>query len=167
MFKKIVVLFTTLSVFQIFPQPLAASSYQSLSEVDNVIAAFLSENRPGENIEHKPIDRRLRLRKCPTVPEVSWRDEGRLTVHCAAIGWRISAILSSRSTNRGHRTAHVVVRGQAVMMMVHKAGFSITRQMIADRRGSIGDIIPVRANRRSQPIMAEVTGPGRVALPSF
>lgn len=149
--------------------PAQAEGWESLPALEQQLQQFLDKDQGETGGARHGIDRRLKLKKCPASPIIEKRDDGLAIIHCEELNWRISVPLV-RDQNAGQRASQsqiLVKRGQAILLVVEKNGFAISRQMQADRSGKLGDIIPVRTFRRSQPIMAEITGEGRVTLPSF
>ena len=148
--------------------PAQAQSWESLPALEQLLHQFLGKDQGETGGARHGIDSRLRLKKCPASPVIEKRDESLAIIHCEQLNWRISVPLV-RHQNAGQRASSqtLVKRGQAILLVVDKDGFTISRQMLADRSGGLGDTIPVRSFPRSQPIMAEITGEGRVTLPSF
>lgn len=141
---------------------------ESLPALERQLEQFLGKRQGEPGGARQVIDRRLRLKKCPQVPVIEKRNTALALIRCEPLHWRISVILAKQhhSRQRPVRSQVVVKRGQPVLLVARKNGFMISRQMQADRAGGLGDIIPVRATRRSRPILTEIVGAGRVALPS-
>ncbi|MEH6758252.1 MAG: flagella basal body P-ring formation protein FlgA [Parasphingorhabdus sp.] len=148
--------------------PAQAQSVESLPALEEQLAQFLGKSQGEVGGARQAIDGRLRLKKCPQLPEIEKRDEGMAVIRCEPLNWRISIALvkQAASGSSSAKSQVVIKRGQPVLLIVRKDGFLVSRQMEADRNGGLGDIIPVRANRKSPPIMAEIIGEGRVSLPS-
>jgi flagella basal body P-ring formation protein FlgA len=109
-------------------------------------------------------------------------------VKCDALGWRIRVPLVGGSAaaasgplprtaaspqNRFARPAAnapreaVVRKGDPVQLMAGNAAFSVSRIMLADEDGALGDTIRVREDRKSAPIFAQVVEMGVVRIPGF
>lgn len=149
--------------------PVHGQDIQSVAALEQQLQSFLGKDRGEPNGASHAIDRRLRLKKCPAPPVLEKRNEDAVLIRCVPLNWRISVPLARKGQSRD-RTSHtqiIVKRGQPVLLVAQKNGFLVSRQMHADRNGRLGDIIPVRATRKSRPILAEIVGQGRVALPSF
>ncbi len=149
--------------------PAQAQTLESLPGLDKQLAVFLGNEQGAVGGAHRAIDRRLKLRKCPEALQMEKRSKGLAIVKCPSLNWRISVPLMQKG-HGGHRVRQsqmMVKRGQPVLLVARKSGFLVSRQMQADRGGRLGEIIPVRATRKSRPILAEIVGQGRVALPVF
>jgi flagella basal body P-ring formation protein FlgA len=136
-----------------------------------------------------PVDRRLRLAACPATPTVEGPVFGAAMVKCEALGWRIRVPLvagaaaaasgpvprAAAPANRFTRPAApavasreaVVRKGDPVQLMAGNAAFSVSRMMIADEDGAIGQTIRVREDKKSAPIFAQVVEMGVVQIPGF
>lgn len=142
---------------------------ESLTALEQQLQDFLGKGQGETGGARHGIDRRLKLKKCPEPPVIEKRSENLAFIRCEPFNWRISVPLV-RNNNGGRRASVspiIVKRGQVILLVVQKSGFMISRRMQADRSGSLGDVIPVRTTRRSPPILAKITGEGRVTLPSY
>jgi flagella basal body P-ring formation protein FlgA len=154
--------------------PAWAASFQDLGELDVAVAASMGAEIGQPGGARAPIDRRLKLKSCPTAATVSGPVMGAAVVRCDPVGWAIRVPLllgaspSGSTTNTQSATAEPAVnRGQAVRLTVEGAGFTLSRTMIADANGKVGDMVSVRENRSAKPILAKVTGVGEVTVPGF
>lgn len=149
--------------------PAQGKAMESLSVLEKQLELFLDKEQGEVGGAQQPMDRRLRLKKCPMSPVIEKRDNRLAVITCEPLNWRISVPLVRQSNSRGRASQlqMMVKRGQPVLLVAQKHGFLVSRQMQADRSGRLGDIIPVRATRKSRPILAEIVGQGRVALPSL
>lgn len=171
-----------------FAQPVAAQQkFENLDRIDSLVAMTVGANlgEPGGPVA--PVDRRLRLAACPATPTVDGPMFGAAMVQCAALGWRIrvplvagaSAAASGplpRSTAAGRFTRaaapapqreSVVRKGDPVQLMAGNAAFSVSRMMVADEDGAVGETIRVREDKKSAPIFAQVVEMGLVQIPGF
>jgi len=138
-----------------------------------------------------PVDRRLRLASCPSTPTVEGPVFGAAMVKCEALGWRIRVPLvkgvaaasygpvpgsnpRAAPSNGFTRAAiaaapreDVVRKGDPVQLMAGNASFSVSRMMIADEGGAVGDTIRVREDRKSPPVFAQIVEMGMVRIPGF
>lgn len=152
----------------------SASEFQDLEALDVAVAASMGADIGQPGGARAKVDRRLKLKACPDVPTVSGPVLGAAVVRCQPIGWSIRVPLTMQAAaapgpalGRSSNTARdAVARGQAVRLVVEGNGFALSRTMIADRDGKIGDMISVRSDRRAQPILVRVIGMGEVAVPS-
>lgn len=148
--------------------PAQGQVMESLPALEHQLELFLGKEQGEVGGARQDIDRRLRLKKCPQSPSIEKRNDGLALIRCEPLNWRISAplIRQNYGSQRSEKSQVMVQRRQSVLLVTHKNGFIISRQMLADRSGGLGDLISVRATRKSRPIMAEIIGEGRVALPS-
>ncbi len=51
--------------------------------------------------------------------------------------------------------------------MAGNASFSVSRMMIADEDGAIGETIRVREDKKSSPVLAQIVDMGVVRIPGF
>lgn len=159
---------------------LAQQKFENLDRIDTLVAMTVGANigEPGGPIA--PVDRRLRLAACPTTPGVEGPVFGAAMVKCDALGWRIRVPLaagaSAGATGPVSRYAPAaraapkqaaVRRGDPVQLTAGNAAFSVTRIMVADEDGAIGETIRVREDRKSPPVLAQVVETGMVRVPGF
>ncbi|WOE74754.1 flagella basal body P-ring formation protein FlgA [Alterisphingorhabdus coralli] len=162
--------------------PAYAGKFQDHDILDALVAARLGSEigQPGGALA--PVDRRLKLAQCPQTPKVSDDGTDAAIVRCDALGWRIRVPInvsaqnsrvratsssSARTISARYNPAQNMIairRGEPVRLSIRKRGFSLSRMMIADRNGRIGEVIPVRADRRESPIMVRVTDVGEASL---
>ena len=112
-------------------------------------------------------------------------------VQCAALGWRIRVPLVAGASaaasgpvpraapaygaaaNRFTRPSQVaaketvVRKGDPVQLMAGNTAFSVSRMMVADEDGAMGETIRVREDKKSAPIFAQVVEMGVVRIPGF
>ena len=165
-----------------------AQTFENLDRIDSLVAMTVGANLGEPGGPAAPVDRRLRLAACPTTPSVEGPVFGAAMVKCDALGWRIRVPLVGGSAaaasgplprtaaspqNRFARPAvsapreAVVRKGDPVQLMAGNAAFSVSRMMLADEDGALGDTIRVREDRKSAPIFAQVVEMGVVRIPGF
>jgi len=141
-----------------------------------VIALGADIGQPGGPVA--PIDRRMKLAACPGAAEVEAPYAGAAVLRCAEIGWRIrvpvlpggmirAAAAPARQIARQEKADPVIRRGDPVEIRAEYAGFTVTKQMIADQDGAPGDRIRVRTEPRARPIVVEVVDVGVARLPGI
>jgi len=180
---KTVSAITALVGVMLAAQPaMAQQKFENLDRIDSLVAMTVGANRgePGGPIA--PVDRRLRLAACPSTPTVEGPVFGAAMVKCEALGWRIRVPLAGGASagatgpvaRYGAATpAHqaqkqaVVRRGDPVQLSAGNASFSVSRPMIAEEDGAIGDTIRVREDKKAAPIFAQVVDMGQVRLPGI
>lgn len=160
----------------------AQTGFENLDRIDSMVAMTVGANlgEPGGPIA--PVDRRLRLAACPSMPTVEGPVFGAAMVKCEAKGWRIRVPLKAgtapvaaapaygafnRAVARPVARELVIKRGDPVQLVAGNASFNVSRVMIADEDGAIGDSIRVREDRKSSPVMAQIVEPGIVRIPGF
>lgn len=161
---------------------LAQQKFENLDRLDGLVAMTVGANigEPGGPVA--PVDRRLRLAACPVTPSVEGPTFGAAIVKCDALGWRIRVPLSGGGAAAGTvapvarygavaaRPAQrdlVVKRGDPVQLIAGNASFSVSRVMIADEDGAVGDTIRVREDKKAAPVLAQVVEMGTVRIPGF
>jgi flagella basal body P-ring formation protein FlgA len=158
---------------------LAQQKFENLDRIDGLVAMTVGANigEPGGPLA--PVDRRLRLAACPGTPNVEGPVFGAAIVKCDALGWRIrvplaggGAAAAGPATRYGAvaRPAQrdmVVKRGDPVQLVAGNADFSVSRLMVADEDGAVGDTIRVREDKKAAPVLAQVVGMGTVRIPGF
>jgi flagella basal body P-ring formation protein FlgA len=166
---------------------LAQQKFENLDRIDSLVAMTVGANpgEPGGPIA--PVDRRLRLAACPTTPNVDGPVFGAAIVKCDALGWRIrvplvaggaagasgpvpyaaSRVSPRMAVQRAVTREAVVKRGDPVQLTAGNSSFSISRAMVADEDGAIGETIRVREDKKSPPILAQVVDMGVVRIPGI
>ena len=158
---------------------LAQQKFENLDRIDGLVAMTVGANigEPGGPIA--PVDRRLRLSPCPATPSVEGPVFGAAIVKCDPLGWRIRVPLAAGGAAaaapgarygmaaRPAQREMVVKRGDPVQLVAGNADFSVSRMMIADEDGAVGDTIRVREDKKAAPVLAQVVGMGTVRIPGF
>lgn len=163
---------------------LAQQGFESLDKLDSLVAITVGANigEPGGPVA--PIDRRLRLKPCGDTPKVEGPVFSAAIVSCADAGWRIRVPLKltpaqSAATPVAAGSAprvaaapapsseKVVKKGDPVELIAGSDVFSVSRLMIADQDGAVGDLISVRVDAKSPPVSARVEKAGRVRAPTI
>ncbi|MEP3227106.1 MAG: flagella basal body P-ring formation protein FlgA [Parasphingorhabdus sp.] len=153
-----------LSVFAIGAVP----TFEDTAQLDRQVARHLNATIGSAGGARAEIDRKLRLKRCPSPVQLSDTNNNAVLVSCADKGWRIFVPIRSRSlpaTNVVSRNDDFIIRrNQPLTLVVRRANFSISYGVVAQKNGRIGDFIPVRASRKSKVLMAKVSGSGEVEL---
>jgi len=157
-----------------------AQQFENLDRLDSIVAMTVGANigQPGGAVT--PVDRRLRLAACPGMPQVSGPVLGAAMIECKPLGWRIRVPLAPGGPGAAMpvtqaayvhgapaRREIVVKRGDPVQLVAGGAMFSVSRMMVADEDGAAGDMIRVRQDRKSDPVLAQVEETGIVRAPGF
>lgn len=177
---KIVAIYSTKLVCMasvvLISAPVHAQKFENLDRIDSIVAMTVGANigEPGGPVAQ--VDRRLKLAACPEMPHVSGPVFSAAMVECKSIGWRIRVPLHSGGAYNNSRPAPVaamakavplIKRGDPVQLVAGGASFTVSRVMIADEDGAVGDMIRVRENRRADPVLAQVVENGIVRIPGF
>lgn len=159
---------------------LAQQKFENLDRLDSLVAMTVGANmgQPGGPVA--PVDRRLRLAPCPQTPSVDGPVFGAAVVKCDAIGWRIRVPLVPGGAVAGapspalRRVAvapvpkeALIKKGDPVQLIAGGSAFSISRAMIADEDGAMGEMIRVREDKKATPVIAQVMDLGIVRVPGF
>lgn len=154
-----------------FAAPLAAHAqqgnedWQTVDTLTNMVA-----NAMGRTAT--PVDRRIKLARCPEQASVTAIDAQTLAVRCASLGWRLrvpmtapaDAAPAAASFTRPAAGAPVIRRGDNVRVTIETESYSISYAAIATQDGRVGETIALRGNDSKSMLSATVTGPGRAHL---
>ncbi len=166
-----------LTLFGLWGAPAQAQMFENLDRLDSIVAMTVGANvgQPGGAVA--PVDRRLKLAACPDMPQVSGPVFGAAMIECKPIGWRIrvplvpgGAVAATPQAIARTAPAHreiIVKRGDPVQLVAGGEAFSVSRMMVADEDGAVGDMIRVREDRKSSPVLAQVAESGMVRAPGF
>lgn len=159
------------------PQSAAAQQkFENLDRIDGLVAMTVGANLGEPGGPAAPVDRRLKLAACPQTPNVEGPIFGAAMVKCDALGWRIRVPLvpgGAASMPVGRAAAvpqareMVVKKGDPVQLMAGGRAFSVSRLMVADEDGALGQMIRVREDKKSAPVLAQVVDMGMVRIPGF
>nr|WP_245405718.1 flagella basal body P-ring formation protein FlgA [Sphingobium sp. Sx8-8] len=159
---------------------IAQQKFENLDRIDSLVAMTVGANvgEPGGPIA--PVDRRLRLAACPATPNVEGPVFGAAIVKCDALGWRIRVPLVAGGAAaasgpvaryapamRAAPREALVKKGDPVQLMAGNASFNVSRMMVADEDGALGETIRVREDKKSPPVLAQVVEMGIVRVPGF
>lgn len=151
--------------------PAAAHSQPAMEDwqtIDTLTA--MVANAMGRNAT--PVDRRIRLARCPEQATVTAIDAQTLAVRCASLGWRLRVAMTASAEAtpaaiamaRPTASAPVIRRGDNVRVTIDTESFSISYAAVATQDGRVGDTIALRGNDTRSMLSATVTGPGRARL---
>lgn len=182
--KPVLTVLLAISAMLATPALAQQGTFENLDRIDSMVAMTVGANlgEPGGPIA--PVDRRLRLAACPTMPAVEGPVFGAAMVKCEAKGWRIRVPLKgggvpavapaygarpygSAMAARPAVQEAVIKRGDPVQLTAGNSRFSVSRVMIADEDGALGETIRVREDKKAAPVMAQVVEPGVVRIPGF
>jgi len=157
--------------------PAQAQAIQDLNEIDVLVAATMGAGIGEPGGARAPVDRRLKLKACPVALEVTGPDLGAAAVRCPTLGWRIRVPLDLAAEREQAAVARSpqgraatgqgvegVKRGEPILLTVDRPMFSLSRVMIADKDGRVGEVIPVRDDPKGKPIFVRIVEPGRATI---
>lgn len=151
------------------PAASAQQAHQDWQTIDALTA--MVANALGRTAT--PVDRRIKLARCPEQASVTAIDANTLAVRCAALGWRLRVPMTgpaadaapfAASLARPAAEAPVVRRGDNVRVSIDTESFSIGYAAIATEDGRVGETIALRGNDAKSTLSATVTGPGRARI---
>lgn len=159
------------------PLPASAQAMQNLGEIDVLVAATMGAEAGQPGGARALVDRRLKLKACPDALEITGPDMGAAAVRCPSLGWRIrvpldlSAAAGQAATSRAPQQRAIagageaaIKRGEPILLTVDRPTFSLSRVMIADKDGRVGEVISVRDEPRGKPIFVRIVEPGRATI---
>jgi flagella basal body P-ring formation protein FlgA len=119
-----------------------------------------------------PIDRRIKLARCPEPASITAIDAHTLAVRCDPLGWRLrvpmtgpaGAAPSPAGPARPAASAPVIRRGDNVRVTIETQSHAISYAAIAAEDGRVGETIALRGEDAKSKLSATVTGPGRAIL---
>ena len=143
----------------------AMQDWQTIDMLTQAIAAATGRTAA-------PIDRRIKLARCPEQASVTAIDAQTLAVRCASLGWRLRVPMSGPANaapaaagfTRPTSTTPVIRRGDNVRVTIETQSYSINYAAIATQDGRVGETIALRGNDTKSMLSATVTGPGRARL---
>ncbi len=156
-----------------FAACIPAASAQQASEdwqTIDVLTAMVA-NAMGRTAT--PIDRRIKLARCPEQASVTALDSSTLAVRCQSLGWRLRVPMTAPAgasaaggfvAQPAAAAAPVIRRGDNVRVTIDTESFSISYAATATQDGRVGDMIALRGSDAKSALSAVVTGPGRARL---
>lgn len=154
-----------------------AQTFENLDRLDSLVTMTVGANLGQPGGPAAPIDRRLRLKPCPSTPRIEGPTFGAAIVSCAETGWRLRVPLVpvpmqdaklAQAASKAQISAEAVVKkGDPVELVAGSEMFSVSRAMIADEDGAVGAMIRVRETPKSTPVIARVERAGIVRAPTI
>jgi flagellar basal body P-ring formation protein FlgA len=142
----------------------SVGAFEDLSALDARVRVKTGAEigQPGGAIG--PLDRRLRLAKCPEMPTIDPPLYDSIAIRCVPLGWRIRLPLQNVSLAAPASTAPLVMRGDVVELVYNGNGFSASSSGTVLEDGSIGKTVHVKSSSSLVPITAIVSGAGEVSI---
>ncbi|WP_294030986.1 flagella basal body P-ring formation protein FlgA [Sphingopyxis sp.] len=171
MFRNILVRLATCAAAVSLAAPIAAQAQQSNEDWQTIdVLTNMVANAMGRSAI--PVDRRIKLARCPEQASVTAIDAQTLAVRCASLGWRLRVPMTgptdaspvAASFVRPTASAPVIRRGDNVRVTIETATYSISYAAIATQDGRLGETIALRGNDAKSTLSATVTGAGRARL---
>lgn len=119
-----------------------------------------------------PVDRRIKLARCPEQASVTAIDANALAVRCASLGWRVRVPMTGPANGaptamgftRPAASTPVIRRGDNVRVTIDTESFSVSYAAVAAEDGRVGETIALRGNNSKSSLSAKVIGPGHARL---
>lgn len=143
----------------------ATEDWQSIDALTATVANALGRTAT-------PIDRRIKLARCPEQASITAIDAHTLAVRCDPLGWRlrvpmtgpVDAAPAAAGHARPAASAPVIRRGDNVRVTIETQSYSISYAAIAAEDGRVGETIALKGEDARSKLSATVTGPGRATL---
>lgn len=153
------------TLFAFAPPAMAQAAHQDWQAIDamtQMVAQAMGRTAA-------PIDRRIKLARCPEQAAIVAIDARTLAVRCPSLGWRLRVPMTGpagAATPAGFSrpAAPVIRRGDNVHVTIDTANFSVSYSAIAAEDGRVGETITLRDDDRRTRLSAIVTGPGAARL---
>jgi flagella basal body P-ring formation protein FlgA len=101
----------------------------------------------------EPVDKRLKLARCPDNPIIAPAVGDVVVVRCPAIGWRLRVPV--RVTAATSTVAQIIIRkGDMIECITSGPGFAVSTQMIALDDAGVGQSLRVKSLTSSTPMTA-------------
>lgn len=145
------------------------AAFENLDVLENRLVAALDADIGVPGGPAGPIDRRMKLSRCPTPAQFDPPALGAIAIRCPQLSWRIRVPLMrlANAATPAVRAVPVIRKGDPVQLAVETNGFSVSTEAIAQEDGAPGDRIRVKSDAKASVMIAEVVGIGRVRLPGF
>ncbi|WP_428684819.1 flagella basal body P-ring formation protein FlgA [Sphingopyxis sp.] len=142
----------------------ATEDWQTIDALTQMVAGAMGRTAT-------PIDRRIKLARCPEQASVTALDAQTLAVRCASLGWRLrvpmtgpAGAVPAAAGYAAPSSAPAIRRGDAVRVSIETESFSVAYSATATQDGRVGETIALRGTDAKSLMSAIVTGPGRARL---
>lgn len=142
----------------------ANEDWQTIDVLTDMVASAMGRTAT-------PVDRRIKLARCPEQASVTAVDAHTLAVRCNSLGWRLRVPMTGpadavtpASFARPAAAAPVIRRGDNVRVTIDTESFSISYAAIATEDGRVGETIALRGSDAKSMLSAVVTGAGRARI---
>ena len=135
--------------------PLSAQQFEDIAALDVQVAAVAEAAQP--------IDRRLKLARCPENVVIDLPALGAVALRCKSLGWRIRVPLV-QSAKAESPSDIIIRRGDAVEVISSGNGFEVSTSGTAMEDGSLGKGIRVKSSTGTTTMLGTVTAAGTVQI---
>jgi len=154
------------------PAANAQQRYEDWQAIDNLTA--IVAGAMGRTAA--PVDRRIKLQRCPEQATITAIDAQTLAVRCPSLGWRVRVPMAGGAdavpgvvpyaapASYARPAAPVIHRGDTVRVSIETESFAIHYSATATEEGRVGDTIALRGTDNRRVLSAVVTGPGRARI---
>jgi flagellar basal body P-ring formation protein FlgA len=111
-----------------------------------------------------PIDRRLKLARCPDPVVIDPPALGAIALRCPALGWRIRLNLAQASIAQLAQRQSAVRRNDVVDVVIRGSGFELSANGTALDDAAIGEPVRVKTPTSAAPLRGTVVGAGLVEI---
>ncbi|MBY8829272.1 hypothetical protein [Hephaestia mangrovi] len=157
----------------------AQNAFQDTAGLDRAVASFTGHAIGEEGGARMPIDHKLKLAQCPTVA-LSWHglNHDAVTVTCSGPNWHVYVpVIMPAAEPKSPSIAPTVMmaakpeivihRGDPVMVEASQAGFTISREAVAQGDAAAGQRFMAKGDGDRQAFQAIAIGSGRATLPGW
>jgi flagellar basal body P-ring formation protein FlgA len=139
----------------LFAAPLSAQQFEDLATLDALVATVAEAAQP--------IDRRLKLARCPESVAIDPPALGAVAVRCKSLGWRIRVPII-QAANAEAASEILIRRGDGVEMISSGDGFEVSTRGTAIEDGRLGKAIRVKSSTAASITLGTVTAAGTVQI---
>jgi flagellar basal body P-ring formation protein FlgA len=148
----------------LYPGRATAQAFEDLPALDAQIVSLLEGDSEMKDAVAAPVDRRLKLVRCPQPVRIEPVQMGAIAVRCLPVGWRIRVPVLFKTAPDQFIEKKMVRRGDAVELIITGAGFEISTSAVALDDGILDQTIRVKTLTGKAPVIANVRNTGQVAI---
>lgn len=137
---------------------------EDLDFLDARIAVYLGGTPADAGKRAEPIDRRLRMVRCPEGALFDSPQLGAIAAYCPSKGWRLRVPLIGLTATTAQPAEVVIRRGDAVELAYIGHGFDITTGATAMEDGRAGGVVRVKTSTGTATVTTRVRGAGAVTI---
>jgi flagellar basal body P-ring formation protein FlgA len=135
--------------------PLSAQQFEDVAALDAQVATVAEAAQP--------IDRRLKLARCPESVAIDPPTLGAVALRCKSLGWRIRVPLVQ--TTQAEAASEIIIRrGDGVEVISSGNGFEVSTSGTAMEDGSLGKGIRVKSSTGTATTLGTITSAGTVQI---